>query len=282
MFAQAVKKAREFTRPVVISIALPNGNIGSIMGACVVVNRDGWVLTANHIIELEAQFAAGKQAFKNYQALVEEIQQNKGLLNDMKAKKIRKLGGPPRNSVMDFAFWWGQNACRLAEARVLAEVDLALVRLDGFDGSGITAYPTFKDPAVDIDPGTSICRLGFPFMEVKQSFANGTFAIDPSDLVFFPNEGIYTRTIVKSPGVLLIETSSPGLKGQSGGPLFDKNGTVWGIQSSTGHLALGFSPPVPGGQPGQVEHQFLNVGRGAHPEMIVKLLRDSNVSFDLI
>jgi hypothetical protein len=41
-----------------------------------------------------------------------------------------------------------------------------------------------------------------------------------------------------------VEMSSPGLRGQSGGPRFDVNGMVWGLQSRTQHLALGFSPQV--------------------------------------
>jgi hypothetical protein len=42
-----------------------------------------------------------------------------------------------------------------------------------------------------------------------------------------------------------IETSSPGLKGQSGGPLLDERGTIWGVQSNTFSYNLGFSPQVP-------------------------------------
>jgi hypothetical protein len=38
--------------------------------------------------------------------------------------------------------------------------------------------------------------------------------------------------------VKFIETSTPGLRGQSGGPLFDAKGEIWGIQSRTNFLEL--------------------------------------------
>lgn len=39
---------------------------------------------------------------------------------------------------------------------------------------------------------------------------------------------------------MFIETSTPRLRGQSGGPIFDVNGAIWAIQSQTHHLKLGF------------------------------------------
>jgi hypothetical protein len=76
-----------------------------------------------------------------------------------------------------------------------------------------------------------------------------------------------------------IETSSPGLKGQSGGPMFDINGVVWAIQAKTIHLPLGFDAEVPG-RKGHTEHQFLNVGLGVHPETLLGALRNLGVAFE--
>ncbi len=79
----------------------------------------------------------------------------------------------------------------------------------------------------------------------------------------------------------LIETSSPGLKGQSGGPIFDKDGVIWGIQSTTHCLPLGFSPAVPDGKPHEKEHQFLNVGRGVHADTIVGAMNRVGIKFQI-
>jgi hypothetical protein len=78
-----------------------------------------------------------------------------------------------------------------------------------------------------------------------------------------------------------LETSSPGLRGQSGGPIFDRHGRIWALQSSTQHLPLGFEPTVKQGNKEIKEHQFMHVGWGPHVEEIVKLFREHNVSFEL-
>lgn len=70
------------------------------------------------------------------------------------------------------------------------------------------------------------------------------------------------------------------MRGQSGGATVDKNGTVWAIQSKTAHLPLGFSPEVPGKQ-GQLEHQFLNVGLGIHPDTIFELFRQQGIAHSI-
>ncbi len=76
-----------------------------------------------------------------------------------------------------------------------------------------------------------------------------------------------------------IETSTPGLKGQSGGPTIDVNGVVWAIQAKTLHLPLGFDPQVPG-KKGQTEHQFLNVGLGIHPETLLSFFRNQKIQYE--
>lgn len=83
---------------------------------------------------------------------------------------------------------------------------------------------------------------------------------------------------------MFLETSSPGLMGQSGGSILDTSGTVWGIQSKTANLSLGFDPEVPDGNGGltkRKEHQFLNVGWSTHPETIVGLLKEKGIAHTL-
>ena len=76
-----------------------------------------------------------------------------------------------------------------------------------------------------------------------------------------------------------IETSTPGLRGQSGGPIFDRHGHVWAMQSKTQSLPLGFAPEVIEGTRKTVEHQFMHVGWGAHVEGIINLFQQHGVAF---
>ena len=61
MFRKAVDLARRFTVPVVISAQQKNGRCASAIGACVVVNSDGWIVTARHVLELFGQYTAQVQ-----------------------------------------------------------------------------------------------------------------------------------------------------------------------------------------------------------------------------
>jgi hypothetical protein len=104
----------------------------------------------------------------------------------------------------------------------------------------------------------------------------------------FPIDGIFTRIINVVPGgapplpfpLQWIETSIPGLRGQSGGPIFDVHGNIWAIQTSTEHLPLGFDPPVPD-NPARREHQFLNVGRGVSAVTIIGLLNELGIAYEM-
>jgi len=167
---------------------------------------------------------------------------------------------------------------------------LAIGRLEPFNSDAITEYPILKNPS-NLPHGTSLCKLGFPFHQINATYdeTNGSFTLEPGSLPapFFPIEGIFTRDIVKGKSsdgkyeIKFLETSSPGLMGQSGGPIFDSNGTVWSIQSHTEHLPLGFSPKIE--KEGRIfeENQFLNVGRGIHPDILIKFLNDQGINFEL-
>jgi S1-C subfamily serine protease len=103
----------------------------------------------------------------------------------------------------------------------------------------------------------------------------------------FPNDGIHTRMIVfVNPDSKLqakfIETSTPGLRGQSGGPLFDASGRIWGIQSHTDHLELGFSPKILKDKKmvEVKEHQFLHVGRATHVQHVIDIFNERGVRYD--
>ena len=52
MFSNAVPIAAGFTRPVVISSRSAKGECAGIIGAYVVLNREGWILTAGHLLDI--------------------------------------------------------------------------------------------------------------------------------------------------------------------------------------------------------------------------------------
>ena len=139
--------------------------------------------------------------------------------------------------------------------------------------------------------GEFLCRLGFPFPE----FSNYIFNDATDDIEWskegiaasprFPIEGMVTRFLGDESKVYGIELSTPGLKGQSGGPLFNKDGIVYGMQFSTKHLHLGFDivdkEIISGNQAKKVsDYSFLHLGQCIHVEIIKEFLREKNVKYD--
>jgi hypothetical protein len=189
-------------------------------------------------------------------------------------KRINKLKKPSNGQTEKLAQVWSGFPKQpvLSPGVAYMPVDLAIGRLQPFDPTWVSSYPVFKDPTKDFDSGAMLCRTGFPFHAVKPVWdkAGGKFDLPPGTFPapLFPIEGIFTRhiTLAQQPGkeefpfiFKWLETSSPGLKGQSGGPIFDDKGTIWAIQCQTMSYDLGFQTSTP---------QFLNVGVGVHPETL--------------
>jgi hypothetical protein len=112
----------------------------------------------------------------------------------------------------------------------------------------------------------------------------------PSNLLpvpIFPIEGIYTRNLLsgktqdQTMDIMFLETSSPGLKGQSGGPICDIEGNIYAIQSQNVTLPLGFKGTVEINKKKVEENQFLNVGIGVHPNTLVDLLNKHSIKFEI-
>ncbi len=289
MFSDAYSLAKTFTGPVIVSNKFLDGTVTSGCGAFVVVNDEGWIITVAHVFapQLKSQQDAGK--IKKYEEQMQSINSDQNLSTKAKKRRIDRLESD-KKWIIKNSMWWGRDDAKLVEVKPLPEGDLVVGRLDPFDPKSINTYPIFKNPA-NLKPGTSLCKLGYPFHEIKSTYdeAKQSFILAPGSLPLplFPVEGIYTRNVIygksKDDKYVLkyLETSTPGLKGQSGGPIFDTKGTIWAIQSRTHHFPLGFIPKVIRNGKETEENQFLNVGWGVHPELIVAFLNDNGIKFNI-
>jgi hypothetical protein len=269
MFSRAYEIASQFTLPVITSLRYFDGTVDCLLASLTVLNTEGWALTAAHIFD----------PFFAYQQHQQELQE---------FYQGGQTGAPNPAWITHCSYWWGEDGVRDSEFRLLPEGDLAVVRLEPFYPDAISHYPLIKNPA-SMRAATSLCKLGFPFHQISASFDERTdnFQLAPDALPVprFPIEGIFTRVIGQGWSgdgryeIKFIETSTPGLRGQSGGPVFDVDGAVWGIQSQTCHLPLGFSPTVLRDGREVEENQFLNVGWVIHPELLIAFLTDQNIAF---
>lgn len=260
MFADAIEIASTYTQPLVVSTRTAGGTVQCSIGSYILLNADGWALTAGHMMDALRTMEVQKQDAESVEA-------------------------PSR--LTHVSHWWGADGVTMTDIRVDLDRDLALARLSGLDTTAVRSFPVFGQPATALRPGDALCRLGFPLHQASATFdeKTGMFSLAPgvTPIPRFPIDGIYTRDAVRENStshrkVRFLETSSPGLRGQSGGPIFDVQGRVWAIQSSTIHLPLGFSPEVtaPDGTR-TVEHQFINLGLGCHVDEVLAFLASANV-----
>ena len=253
MFEDAIETARHWVRPLIASRRRASGQVESSLASFVVINEAGWIVTCSHV--LADGFALAQQQASPQPA-----------------------SDPQR--VTNVSYWWGEDGITLQDMHNEPQADLLVGRLEPFPKAAAAIYPRFVDQVARARPGALLCRLGYPLHHCNVSFEEATarFVLDASSLPQpIPNEGMLTR-LISIPATaggrptLFVETSTPGLRGQSGGPLFDSRGRVWGIQSRTAHFDLGFAPIASEGGRRQVEHQFLNCGMAIHASEVTSLL----------
>lgn len=284
MFVTAVEKAAGFTRPVIVSWRTAGGRVTSSLGAFVLLNAEGWFATAGHMFDVWAAKNAHDKLRAQRKAQRAAAEADPKLSGKRRRKALEKLEDDP-DWITHHSHWFGALGSQAA-MHIFPELDLAVGKLQTTPPP--FEAPVLRDPAT-IKPGTSLCRFGYPFVPIACTFDESRSHFDlnaPGGLPFFPNEGIYTRDQIGGRTkdgkfeLAFLETSCPGLPGQSGGPLVDKEGRLCGIQSSTASLPLGFLPKVNDGKGKEVEvPQFLNVGWAVHPRVLTAVLTSLGVSF---
>ena len=289
MFSHAYEIAAQYTAPVIISTRTLDGSVQCGGGAFVYLNREGWILTAAHVFNARQQRAGDALFYERYRQEIRNIEARPDLPARSKEERIASIPRDP-GWVINESYWWGMDGVTLEDVKIFDKNDLAIGRLEPFRPETVQQYPKIKDPST-LKPGTSLCKLGFPFHQIHAAYNKETntfeLAGDALPVPFFPMDGILTRFIHGGKAddgdyeIKFIETSTPGLMGQSGGPIFDRDATVWGIQSHTNHIPLGFSPKIARNGTEVEENQFINVGCGVHPETIVNVLLDNGIPFEL-
>ena len=291
MFVTAIERADQFTRPI-HSILRFWGSTSVVPGTATLffVNSDGWALTCAHVArqlaaaeallakftQFKAERAAVPTGAKRRQALralEKKHAYSDGTLVELYNNFVNCVDGP-----LDL------------EAHLHPSLDVALLKFKNFTRLHCTTFPTFARPGSDLKQGKFLCRLGYPFPE----FTN--FEYDPTaDQIRwvatgrphtprFPIEGMVTRHVADANGDIIgFEVSTPGLRGQSGGPVFDAEARVWGMQSATNHLDLDFDVDVEVLRAGKKkrikESAFLHVGHCVHVDVLKRFMGDNGVQF---
>ncbi|HOZ79628.1 MAG TPA: trypsin-like peptidase domain-containing protein [Ferruginibacter sp.] len=289
MFSKAYNLAKSFTHPLVVAMRYHDKTVESGLGAFVVLNEDGWLMTAAHNFGAAFAFGQHQQELAQFNEKAEKINANTQI-KEHQRKVLAQALKPNPKWITDFAVMLAGQRIEVLEHFFYQENDIAFMRVDKNFIKGQLVFPKIIDPS-KINPGTSLCKFGYPFVEVKANFNIASNQFDlPANLLpvpFFPIEGIYTRNMLmgktqdQQREILFLETSSPGLKGQSGGPICDTEGNIYAVQSQNLTIPLGFLGTVEINKKKVEENQFFNVGIGVHPKIIVDLLVKHNIKFAL-
>ena len=291
MFVDAIERVDAFTRPL-HSIVRLYGHSEVVPGTATLffVNEEGCAITCKHVAELIDQVDTIHQNYLRFQGERRDVLRDKNaahLITQLEAKF--KLSAQTvirvRNS---FINCFDQFQKPITEYHPTE--DLALLRFEGYGRKLYRSYATFLGDSSLVKPGRSLCRLGYPFPE----FTNFRYNPSTDDIEWttvgriksphFPVDGIVTRLLSNKNGITGIEMSTPGLRGQSGGPLFDTKGLIYGMQSATRHLHMGFDIEdrevlINGRRSLVSNYPFLNVGECVHVDVIKAFLREKGVTF---
>lgn len=291
MFIQAIERVAQFTRP--INSIQRNYGAGKIIpgsSTLFFVNESGYAITCKHVVEMLAaseniniQF----QNFKNERQKIAGDGRHKALLKglELKYKFSAETTVQLKNTFVDCVdsmsgFTWHSHPT----------LDLAILKFNGYNKLHYTDCARFVKDTTTIKQGKILCRLGFPFPE----FTNYTYNQVIDDIEWskegfnhsprFPIDGMVTRFLAEKDKMYGIELSTPGLRGQSGGPLFDEKGRVCGMQYSTKHLHLGFDlidqEILVNNKVKKVsDYSFMHLGQCIHADAIKAFLKEHKVVF---
>lgn len=287
MFSKAYELAVQFTHPLVVATRFFDKEVETTLGALVIVNEDGWIVTAAHHLLHAVTFQKHKDELEEYKARIWAINNNPSIKEPQKKVLIRGVKHNPK-WVMEFAIVIAGHSLPLESSIVYFDHDVAFLKVDPQAIKDQKVFPTFVHPE-SMRLATSLCKFGYPFIQIKAGYDdNVNQFILPENFLpmpFFPMEGIYTRNIVAKKGnegeldILFLETSSPGLRGQSGGPIVDPEGRIYGIQSHNITIPLGFKGQHDAHRKKEGDDQYINTGIGVHPVTLFELMRKNNISF---
>jgi hypothetical protein len=284
MFRKAIKINAAYTQPLYSIIRYYDSNeVDRNIGTYIILNEDGWILTCRHVADL---LIMAEQIDDKYRVVKDELSKCK---NSKERRQIMRKFGITKDTIIQMKNRiHGLSKNNRFEQIITHEfLDLALIKFTG--KVSLETFPTFAIDNPDI--GESVCKLGFPFPEFtcyKYDKEKDTIMWNDDGISatpIFPLDGMVVRNVVNSKmRITMFETSTPGLRGQSGGPVFNKNGEIVGIQSSTHSLDLGFDINTSlkrGSKTKHVEeYSFIHLGICINVQSIKEFLNQNNVMYN--
>ena len=294
MFADAIERVSKYTRP--IKFIMRNfGSSEIIPGTATLffINENGVAVTCKHVAEELLKCAQINGMYAQYRSEISSLSPE--AKPDESKSIVSKFGYTPLHTAQSKSMFFDcvesdNNSINYSVIKH-PKYDLAIIIINNAKTNMYSDYAVFAKDSSKLRRGNFLCRYGYPFAE----FSDYKYDSESDDIIWtgsdrvdtppFPIEGMYTRGVVDAEGNMFeYELSTPGLRGQSGGPLFDSRGIVYGMQSETTFLHLGFDQEKTkvriNGQITEVDnHPFLHVGRCITVDVIKDFLNQNGVKY---
>lgn len=284
MYKKAIKENSKYLIPFIEGIKYYGSNeIEHGLGTMMILNKNGDILTCKHIAK---EFIENETLSKKYKEFLKEYKD----ASKEERSNIEKKYNYKKDSIVlsNINLPFNIEGQLSIEIKFHKYLDIAVIRFKGVNFE-CDKYPIFskKLPL----QGQSLCKLGFAFPEYSyfeySKKANNIILKKEitSNFPLFPMDGIMTRHVVDENGnISMFETSTPGLRGQSGGPVFSPEGIVYGMQSMTRHLDLNFDVNADvkrGINKKKVNFTpFINLGIEINSVKIIEFLEENNIEYN--
>jgi len=292
MFVNAIDEVAKFTRPIhTITRFYGETIVNPGTSTLFFVNELGCAITCRHVMDFLGTREAINKQYSDFKAEKDTIGKN-----NKYNKRLKELEEKYKykNEVIiqmkeQFVACTNEPALRYRWINH-PTYDLSIIIFEDFKNAAYESFAYFVKESSALKQGKFLCRLGFPFHE----FTNFKYNEVNDDIEWteegitnaprFPMEGMLTRNFSTDGKIWGLELSTPGLRGQSGGPLFDSNSNIAGVQSATHHLHLGFDMKnfehKANGRTIKVSNQpFLHAGICVHVDIIKEFLKSNNIKY---
>jgi hypothetical protein len=292
MFENAIEKVLQFTRPLHSISRTYSGMILPGSSTFFFVNDNGVAITCKHVANLVPQADQLNKAFLQFKNEKSHFPNDNRLKKNLQGLELKYKYKPESTVQQKNNFLNCFDKIEAITFHIHPTLDLAILEFKGFNKIFYNSHATFINNNSKVKPGKYLCRVGYPFPE----FNNFKYNTDTDDIEWtqtgytnspsFPLDGIVTRLMADTQQGEIngIEMSTPGLRGQSGGPLFDVDGNVYGMQFATKHLHLGFDMKekeiIHDGKKSKISnYPFLHVGLCVHANKIKEFLTQHHISY---
>jgi hypothetical protein len=291
MFESAIENTLQFTRPLHTLSRTYGGLVLPGTSTFFFVNENGVAVTCKHVVNLIPAADNLNQAWLKFKAERGKLPKDSKYQRNLKGLELKYKFNKETTVQLKNNFLNCFDKIEQIIYHVHPTLDLAILEFKGFSKILYNSPARFIKNSKKIKQGKYLCRVGFPFPEYTNFWHNpDTDDIEwtntgKPDSPVFPIDGILTRFVGDPNGEISgIELSTPGLRGQSGGPLFDTEGIVYGMQYATSHLHLGFDIKdkeiIHDGKKSKVSnYPFLHVGLCIHVDKIKEFLNEHKINF---